>query len=82
VAVEVLNAHPVEGKADLLSSRVGERLEIWVPRGTVPQGTVPVEGQPDDRWHVRASMVGPGVVRAETRPGDASHDEAKPPIEP
>lgn len=64
VAVDLVAAHPVEGKADVLSARVGERLEL-----SVPEGRLRVDDLVGDALHVRASMVGPGVVRADPMPG-------------
>jgi hypothetical protein len=65
--LDVRRATPVEGYADLLSSRVGGHLSISVKRDLLPAGQF-------ERATVRcrARLAGPGVVLAEnlsmTRP--------------
>lgn len=67
--VDVTDAKPVEGVADLLSSRIGSRIALNVRRSLLPPG--PVEGQ---RLRSRAYLGGPGAIFAEQdpTPGDFS----------
>lgn len=59
--LDVRRATPVQGYADLLSSRVGEHLAISVKRDLLPAGQF-------ERATVRcrARLAGPGVVLAES----------------
>lgn len=61
--VDVQEAKPVEGMADLLSSRVGSRIALNVRRSLLPAG--PIEGQ---RLHSRAYLGGPGAIFADKDP--------------
>jgi hypothetical protein len=60
LTVHVKSASPVAGVADLLSSRVGARVDVAIKRDLLPAGDL--AGSP---LKVRASMAGPGVVRAQ-----------------
>jgi hypothetical protein len=73
LAVDVLAARAVDGKADVLSARVGQRLDLSVRRGQLPAADLA-----GHTLHVRASMVGPGVVRAEPLPGAATFEPQPP----
>ena len=61
--LELRSAKPVEGFADLLSSRAGSKVEIAVKRQLL--GTSPVEGA---RLRCRAYLGGPGAIFAEPDP--------------
>ena len=63
VLLDVEEAEPVPGRADLLSRRVGERLEVAVP------GAVLGRASPSDHLEVRARLTGRGVMAERFRPG-------------
>lgn len=63
LGLEVDDAAPVEGVADLLSARVGSQIELNVRRSQLPDG--PIEQQ---RLRVRAYLGGPGAIFAEPDP--------------
>jgi hypothetical protein len=65
--IDVRRATPVEGYADLLSSRVGEHLAVGFRRGLLPGGQL--EGA---AIRCRAFLAGPGVVLAESHTGNLS----------
>ena len=67
VDVDVRRAAPVEGYADLLSSRVGNRLAISLKHDLLPSGQL--EGA---TIRCRAFLAGPGVVLAESDTGNLS----------
>ena len=61
--VDVRRASPVEGVADLLSSRVGSKLELAVKRSILPGQSI------GGLWiRCRAYLGGPGEVFVEPRP--------------
>ncbi len=63
VLLDVQEAEPVPGRADLLSRRLGERLEVAVP------GAVLGAAAPRDHLEVRARLTARGVVAEPVRPG-------------
>jgi hypothetical protein len=63
VELDLKDAKPIEGFADLLSSRVGSTIEIAVKRSLL--SSEPVEGA---RLRCRARLGGPGAIFAETDP--------------
>jgi hypothetical protein len=67
VDIDVRRATPVEGYADLLSSRVGSHLGVHFKRDLLPGGRL--EGA---AIRCRAFLAGPGVVMAESRAGNLS----------
>lgn len=65
--VEIVSAAPVEGRADLLSQRVGERLPIAVPRELAP------DIAPGSLVTCRAKLnVGEVMVEPHSDPADFS----------
>ncbi len=71
VTFRVVSASPVEGQADMLSSHVGEHVDI-----SVRPADMHFAAQVGKRLRLRASMVGPGVFLARSV-SDATevHDE-------
>ena len=63
VLLDVQEAEPVSGRADLLSRRLGERLEVAVP-ASVLGGAAPL-----DHLDVRARLTARGVMAEPSRPG-------------
>jgi len=63
VLLDVQEVEPVAGRADLLSRRLGERLEVAVP------GAVLGAAAPPDRLDVRARLTPRGVMAEPHRPG-------------
>jgi hypothetical protein len=59
----VQEVEPVPGRADLLSRRLGERLEVAVP------GAVLGTAAPSDRLDVRARLTPRGVMAEPPRTG-------------
>ena len=62
VGLDVQEAEPVHGRADLLSRRRGETLEVAVP------STVLVGAEPGSRLSVRARLTPRGVMAEPHRP--------------
>jgi hypothetical protein len=60
--VTIRSARAVPGLADLLSQRVGQRLDLLVPTDRLPAG--PLTGF---RLRGQVALAGPGVVRLDTR---------------
>ncbi len=63
VVLDVQEVEPVPGRADLLSRRLGERLEVAVP------GMVLGSKAPQDHLDVRARLTPRGVMAEPFRPG-------------
>ena len=61
VVLDVQEVEPVPGRADLLSRRLGERLEVAVPRAVLG-GT-----GPPDHLSVRARLTARGVMAEPAR---------------
>ena len=61
VDIDLQRATPVTGYPDLLSSRVGDHLEVRIKRDLLPGGQL--EGA---AIRCRAFLAGPGVVLAES----------------
>jgi hypothetical protein len=63
VLLDVQEVEPVPGRADLLSRRLGERLEVAVPRAVLSAAA------PPDHVDVRARLTPRGVMAEPHRPG-------------
>ncbi len=67
VGVDVHTATAVEGYADVLSSHVGGRLDVSVPRSLLTD-----DAGEGTAIRVRARLAGPGVVLADDDPATIS----------
>ena len=67
VGVDVQTATLVEGYAAVLSSHVGSRLDVSVPRSLITD-----DAGEGTTIRVRARLAGPGVVLADADPGTLS----------
>lgn len=73
LAVAVSLARPVEGYADLLSARVGSRIDLNVKRSLLPDGDI-------SGWSIRcrAYLGGPGEIFAESDPAPDRFSVSRP----